>query len=209
MLEVIGAGFGRTGTLSLKLALERLGFGPCHHMTELMEDPAQLDLWGRVVAGEPVDWDEVYRGYRATTDWPGTRYWRRLVEHYPYAKVVLTVRDPRKWYESVHESIYHTRSILATDDLYAKRRQFVDQIIWEGEFGGRFEDADHAIAVFNAHNEAVRREVPAERLLEFQVGDGWEPLCGFLGVPVPDQPFPRSNDRQEFAARVAQRLKDR
>ncbi|MCO5994820.1 sulfotransferase family protein [Actinoallomurus rhizosphaericola] len=209
MLEVIGVGFGRTGTLSLKLALERLGFAPCHHMTELVDNAEQTDLWARVAAGEPVDWDEVYRGYRATTDWPGAHYWRRLIEHFPQAKVILTVRDPQKWYESVRGSIYRVRSLPMPDGLDVKRRDFVDEMIWEREFGGRFEDADHAITVFNEHNEAVRREVPAERLLEFQVGDGWEPLCGFLGVPVPDEPFPRSNDRQAFADRVAQRLQAR
>ncbi|MEV0401924.1 sulfotransferase family protein [Actinoallomurus sp. NPDC050550] len=207
MLQVIGAGFGRTGTLSMKLALERLGFGPCHHMIELIDDQEQLDLWSRVAEDGTADWDMVYRDFRATVDWPGVTFWRQLVAHYPEAKVILTVRDPRSWYESAYESIYRARSYLADDPLSRERRELVGRLLWDGAFGGRFEDAEHAMAVFAAHNDEVRREVPAERLLEFQVKQGWGPLCDFLGVPVPDEPFPRSNDRQEFAARIADRLR--
>ncbi|GAA4633059.1 sulfotransferase family protein [Actinoallomurus vinaceus] len=205
VLEVIGAGFGRTGTLSLKLALERLGFGPCHHMIELIDNPEQLDRWSRAVEDGDADWDEVYRGYRATVDWPGVAYWRRLVDYYPAAKVILTVRSPKGWYESARESIYRATSFWPNDPLGVHRRRFVQRVVWDGEFGGRFEDAAYAKAVFIEHNDAVRREVPGERLLEFRVRQGWGPLCGFLGVPVPDEPFPRTNDRQEFAERVAQR----
>ncbi|WP_460333926.1 sulfotransferase family protein [Actinoallomurus acanthiterrae] len=205
MLEVIGAGFGRTGTLSLKLALERLGFGPCHHMLELIDNPEQLDRWSRAVEDGDADWDEVYRGYRATVDWPGVAFWRRLVDRYPAAKVILTVRSPKSWYESARESIYRATSIWPADPTGQRRRRLVQRVVWDGEFGGRFEDAAYAKAVFIEHNDAVRREVPGERLLEFQVKQGWGPLCGFLGVPVPDEPFPRANDRQEFAERVAQR----
>ncbi|WP_460333899.1 sulfotransferase family protein [Actinoallomurus acanthiterrae] len=206
MLEVIGAGFGRTGTLSLKLALERLGFGPCHHMIELIDNQEQLDLWSRVVEDGTADWDMVYRDYRATVDWPGVTYWRQLVGHYPEAKVILSVREPRSWYESAYESIYRARSYVTSANQ--ERREFIGRLLWDGTFGDRFEDAEHAMAVFTEHNDAVRREVPAERLLEFQVKQGWGPLCDFLGVPVPDEPFPRSNDRQEFAARVAARMRE-
>ena len=206
MLDVIGAGFGRTGTLSLKLALERLGFGPCHHMIELMDDTDQLKLWSRVLEDGTADWDVAYRGYRATVDWPGASFWRQLVGRYPEAKVILTVRDPRSWYESAYESIYRASSFPMKDPLTTQRRDIVSRLVWDGEFGGRFEDAEYAMSVFTEHNDAVRREVPADRLLEFEVGQGWEPLCAFLGVPVPDEPFPRSNDRKEFAARIAERL---
>jgi hypothetical protein len=206
VLEVIGAGFGRTGTLSLKVALERLGFGPCHHMTELIDDQEQIDLWERVVTDGYRDWDEVYRGYRATVDWPGASYWRELVEHFSAAKVILTVRDPKSWYESARGSIYQAVAIRPEDPIGRRRRDFVGRLVWDGDFGGGFEDADHAMTVFAEHNEAVRRTVPAGRLLEFDVRQGWGPLCDFLGVPVPDEPFPRTNDRQEFAARVAERM---
>src|SRR5262249_50088324 len=147
-LSVIGAGFGRTGTLSLKLALERLGFGPCHHMIELIDNPEQLDRWSRAVEDGDADWDEVYRGYRATVDWPGVAFWRRLVAYYPAARVILTVRSPKSWYESAHESIYQATSLWPADPLGVRRRRFVQRVVWDGDFGGRFEDAAYAKAVF-------------------------------------------------------------
>jgi hypothetical protein len=206
VLDVIGAGFGRTGTLSLKTALERLGFGPCHHMVELLESPGQTALWARVARGETDDWDAVYRGYRATVDWPGVRYWRALTAHFPRAKVILTVRDPARWYESAAESIFRVSSVPAPgvpvpDGL----RRIVRDVVWNGEFGGRFEDRAHAIGVFTAHNRAVCRTVPPDRLLVYEVSQGWEPLCAFLGAAVPDEPFPRRNDRREFAERARRR----
>ncbi|MDL4821006.1 sulfotransferase family protein [Actinomadura opuntiae] len=209
MLQVIGAGFGRTGTLSLRTALERLGYGPCHHMTALFEDPAQLVLWREVADTGAADWDRVYDGYRATVDWPGAAYWRQLVLHYPDAKVILTVRDPERWYESAHDTIYqsHMASLDGAPPELAGMRDIADAIVWHGVLGGRF-DKDHAIGVFNEHNAAVRREVPAGRLLEFEAAQGWEPLCAFLGVPVPDEPFPRSNDRAAFMAMLQERLED-
>jgi hypothetical protein len=205
VLEVIGAGFGGTGTLSVKLALERLGFGPCHHMAELIDDPEQIELWSRAAEEGTADWDAVYRGYRSTVDWPGVAFWRQLVDYYPHAKVLLTVRDPQSWYESTREGIYRATPIRPEDPVGARRRELVQRVVWDGDFGGRFEDPEHAMAVFTEHNDAVRREVPADRLLEFDVRQGWGPLCDFLGVPVPDKPFPRTNDRQEFAERVARR----
>lgn len=206
MLDVIGAGFGRTGTLSLKLALERLGFGPCHHMVEVLDTPEQLPLWEAAVDGNP-DWDAIYAGYRATVDWPGVHFWREVTARYPEAKVILTVRDPERWYESVKETIFRAAEVAKAAKDFAERRQIVGRVVWDGTFEGRFEDRDRAIEIFNEHNEAVRREISADRLLEFEVGQGWEPLCAFLGVPVPDEDFPRSNDRQEFAARVAEHMR--
>jgi hypothetical protein len=206
LLDVIGAGFGRTGTLSLKSALERLGFGPCHHMVELIENTEQISRWRRLADGETPEWDAVFRGYRSTADWPSVRFWRETTDHFPQAKVILTVRDPRRWYESVAQTIHQAEAGPApADPVMAQMRQVVHDLLWVGEFDGRFEDMDHAIEVFNEHNEAVRREISPDRLLVFEVAQGWEPLCAFLGVPVPDEPFPRTNDRQEFADRVRQR----
>jgi hypothetical protein len=207
VLDVIGVGFGRTGTLSLKSALERLGFGPCHHMVELVESAEQISLWKRLADGETPDWDAVFRGYRSTVDWPSVRFWRQITGHFPQAKVILTVRDPQRWYESVAQSIYLAASgPVPSDPAMAQMPQVVRDLLWDGEFDGRFEDMDHAIEVFNEHNDAVRREISPDRLLVFEVGQGWEPLCALLGVPVPDEPFPRTNDRQEFAERVRLRL---
>ena len=207
MFEVVGTGFGRTGTLSLKLALERLGFGPCHHMIELFENPEQIPLWARAAQDGTADWDAVYRGYRSTVDWPGARFWREITGHFPHARVILTVRDPERWYESAAESIYRgaSASVPETDPVIRQMRQVVRQVVWDGEFGGRFSDAEHAIKIFNEHNKAVRQEIPADRLLVLEISQGWEPLCDFLGVPVPDEPFPHSNDRQAFADMISRR----
>jgi hypothetical protein len=202
LLKLIGAGFGRTGTLSLKSALERLGFGPCHHMIELVDNAEQTALWLRIARDETADWDAVYRGYQATVDWPGARFWRQLTAHFPTAKVILTVRDPQRWYESAAESIYQAAIAPApADPVMARMRQIVRDVVWDGEFTGRFSDREHAIRVFDEHNEAVRREIPLDRLLVFEVGQGWEPLCEFLRVPTPDEPFPHTNDRRSFAER--------
>jgi hypothetical protein len=207
-MRVIGAGMGRTGTLSLKAALERLGFGPCHHMMEVIEHPGRIPLWAAAARGEPPDWERLLGGYQATTDWPACTFWRGLVEAYPDAKVLLSVRDPERWYESMLATVYGISTWARTappDTVPAPMRQLADMaqdLIWQGTFGGRFEDREHAIAVFRRHNDEVRDGVPAERLLVYEVGQGWGPLCDFLGVPVPAEPFPRLNDAASFHARV-------
>ena len=196
MLDVIGAGFGRTGTLSLKAALERLGFGPCHHMMTLLGDDRQVALWRRVLADEPADWDEVFAGFRSTVDWPGACYWREIADHYPGGKVILTVRDPDAWYASTRSTIY--TSATAPGPL-PPAATVPRQAVWEGVFGGRFTDREYAIGLFEEHNATVRREIAAERLLVFDVAQGWRPLCAFLDVPVPDEPFPHLNSRTDYA----------
>lgn len=200
MLKVIGAGFGRTGTASTKAALEHLGFGPCYHMFEVIAKPERMKSWDRAVEGERMDWDEVLAGFQSTVDWPGCTFWPQLVEAYPDAKVLLTVRDPQRWYDSTYNTIYQfvkdgPDGVSVGDGEFARTmRPTIDKMIWNGTFDGRFEDRDHAIEVFEQHNERVRRGVPADRLLEFEVGQGWGPLCEFLGVDVPAEAFPHVND---------------
>jgi len=214
-LEVIGAGFGRTGTTSLKAALERLGFGPCYHMSELFEHPEHLALWQAAVRGEPVDWDALFDGYRSAVDWPAAAFYEELMERYPEAKVILTVRDPERWYESTKSTIYALRKtrrtptfrIMAALVPYLRniRRAtgIVDDLAWEGIFGGRFEDREHAISVFDNLNEEAKRRIPADRLLVYEVKEGWGPLCAFLGVEEPrEEPFPRLNDTGTFRRRI-------
>ncbi|WP_067502454.1 sulfotransferase family protein [Actinoplanes sp. TFC3] len=196
-MDVIGAGFGRTGTLSLKLALERLGFGPCLHMRALLDDPERAALFRRAAGHEPGALGKAMQGYRSTVDWPGAYFWRALVTANPQAKVILTVRDPRTWYASAHRTIYQASRHAAGD--------MIDTVVWDGTFAGRFTDRDHAIRVFREHAAAVRREVPAHRLLEVQVSQGWAPICGFLGVPVPPEDFPHVNDTASFQEQVAGR----
>jgi hypothetical protein len=199
-LKIIGAGFGRTGTLSLKHALEELGFGPCYHMSELFEKPGLDAQWDAIVGGEPADWNAIFKGYEATVDWPACTFYKELMQVYPGAKVLLSVRDPEKWYESAANTIY--RISHQNPDFNPARsvhRNMINALIWQGTFDGRFEDKDYAIAVFLRHNEEVKQQVPAEKLLVYNVKEGWEPLCAFLEVEVPaEKPFPHDNDRANF-----------
>ncbi|WP_181786129.1 sulfotransferase family protein [Streptomyces phytophilus] len=208
MLEVIGAGVGRTGTLSLKTALERLGFGPCHHMLGLFEDPGQIPMWQAASRGEAVDWRQVFAEYRSTVDWPGARFWREISGAFPEAKVVLTVRDPESWYASAASSI-HAAAVAPppedADEGFLRLREMSLEVVWDGVFDGRFTDKEHALKVVAEHDAAVREGVDAGRLLVFRVSEGWEPLCEFLGVPVPDEAFPRSNERGRFMDEVRER----
>ena len=207
-LRVIGAGFGRTGTASLKVALEKLLGAPCYHMIEVFAHMEDARTWDAASRGAPVDWDRLFAGYQATVDWPGCSFYRELLRHYPEAKVILTVRDPERWYDSAKETIYFVRHAIPpwTRVILPRMRVFrrmLDRIAWDGMFRGRFEDRAFAIDAFNRHNDQVRRDVPAERLLVYQVSEGWEPLCAFLGVAVPEgKPFPHLNDAAEFRARV-------
>lgn len=203
-LEVIGAGFGRTGTYSLKLALEQLGFGPCHHMYEVRARQDQLPYWLAAARGEPVDWQTVFAGYRSQVDWPGAHYWREILAAFPTAKVVLTVRDSDAWYESLRQTILRTFSDEAAAALDPYNRavtEMVRDIVRHQTFGDRVDDRDHVLAVHAAHRRAVEAAVPADQLLVYDVKDGWAPLCGFLGVPVPDAPFPVTNSTREFLER--------
>jgi Sulfotransferase domain len=216
-VKVIGAGIGRTGTLSLKAALERLGFGPCFHGRHVLDHRDRLALWQAAAAGEPVDWTELFAGYQSTMDWPGASFWRELVATFPDAKVILTVRDPQSWYDSVARTIYPMFG-SRTDERAARAREvvpgldvmtaFTRQLIWDGPFfQGRFEDRDYAIAVFEEHNAAVQREVPTDRLLVCGADVGWQKVCDFLGVDVPNgEPYPHLNDPDGFWGRVAARM---
>ena len=199
-LEVIGPGFGRTGTNSLKLALEHLGFGPCHHMFEVRDNPELLPDWEAAARGEAVDWNKMFRNYRAQVDWPGARYWRELAAHFPRAKVILTVRDPDAWFDSVQATI--APFIAARGTHSSPHANAIAEMarlsIAVQTFDDRLSERDHATRVFRKHVAAVQAEIPAERLLTFDPRDGWRPLCDFLGVRTPDTPFPKTNSSKEF-----------
>ena len=181
-IKVIGAGLGRTGTLSLKMALEELGFTKCYHMTELLSHLADARVWDAATRGEEVDWESLFQGYQATVDWPGCTFYESLMRSYPDAKVILTVRDPERWYESARQTIYYVRHAFPSWVPLLSRRmrdfqRMLDRLIWDGTFHGRFEDRSHAIDVFNRHNDQVRRDVPPDKLLVFDVQQG-------LGTPL-------------------------
>lgn len=198
-LKIIGAGLGRTGTLSLKFALERLSFGPCHHMAEVWVNFAdQVPKWLDVVNGKP-DWDAVFDGYVSAVDYPACTYWRELAALYPDAKIILSVRNPESWFSSVNTTIFSEAMLgrLAQGPLKA----FFDGAVI-ADFGDRIGDRDFMIDYFERRTRDIIAEVPPERLLVFEAKEGWAPLCNFLGVPVPDVPFPRVNSREEMLERM-------
>lgn len=214
-IEVIGAGFGRTGTLSLKHALEELGYKKCHHMLEIFQHPEELPYWNRLLETGTTDFDAMFKGYTAVVDFPGSIYYKQLMAKYPDAKVVLTVRDPEKWYKSAYDTIYKAApkgfnkfmmrviSIFKPELRYVlKSIDFADKCVWKGFFQDRFADKAYMIEFYNKWIEDVKNTVPADKLIVFEVKDGWEPLCAFLNKPVPSIPFPKVNDTAEFNSRT-------
>ena len=197
-LQVIGAGFGRSGTMSLRRALHLLGYDPCYHMQVTLMHYSHMKFWVRAKAGEPVDYERLLRRYKATVDWPACEFYRDLMVAFPDAKVLLNVRDPEEWYDSMLDTIWAIQPVFPW--WFPKVvRQMHDDIIWKSRFNGEFVDRAKAIDVYKAHLEEVRRTVPPERLLVFNVNEGWRPLCDFLGKPVPEKiPFPYLNDRLFF-----------
>lgn len=201
-MKVIGAGFGRTGTYSLKVALEMIGFGPCYHMVEVFQHPEHVAIWQAAADGQPVDWKALFEGYQAAVDWPASRFYAELMDVFPEAKVLLTVRDPEKWHTSVMNTIHPSNNDDSDDPMTLAQRRMTTSVIWQGTFNGRLDEKDYAIDVYNRHIEEVKRRVPADRLLVYQVSEGWGPLCRFLGVPVPENTeFPRLNDTESFRQR--------
>lgn len=191
-LEVIGAGFGRTGTDSMKNALETLGLGPCYHMSEVVTHPERVALWRKAAKGVLPDWDHAFAGFAATVDWPGACFWRELAAFYPQARILLTVRDSASWFTSMENTIL---SLPRNDpDSIGER------LIANGVFGGDL-GRDHMIAVYERNTAAVQAAFDDDRLLTFTIGDGWEPLCRFLDRPVPDLPFPHTNRPDAFHRR--------
>lgn len=208
-VKVIGAGFGRTGTMSQKAALEQLGFGPSFHMIDIARRPDLLPGWQAAVDGEEVDWEALLAGWESTVDWPACTFWEQIWAAFPDAKVLLSVRDSEAWYASCAKSIHASAQAAVKGELEGgtievspEAMRMINDLIWNGTFKGRFDDKAFAMGVFEAHNEHVQREVPADRLLVYDVKQGWEPLCEFLEVPVPGGPMPHLNDATSFRAMV-------
>lgn len=199
-LKVIGAGFGRTGTLSLKTALERLGFGKCYHMVEILRKFHQMRHWAEVLRGGKAEWETLFNGYQSAVDWPVAAYYSDLMDVYPEAKIILTVRDPHSWHRSIMTTLYQAqrKSVIQLTRVIPPLHRFLngmEHALWQGLFQNKLEDKAYAIKVFNNHIEEVKRVVPPERLLIFEARQGWEPLCSFLNVPVPaDEPYPHRHN---------------
>lgn len=204
-LQVIGSGFGRTGTRSLKDALDILGFGPTHHMEEIFGNPALVSDWQAAAAGQKMDWDAVFDGYGAQVDWPGCHYWRELAAHFPDARVLHSKRPDDLWWGSFSRTIGKLLAVYQTLSLPPHIRDMLNagaKVVGEETFAGSWQDRDAALAAYHRREADVRAAIPADRLLVFDVADGWGPLCAFLNVPVPDAPFPRRNDRADFWANL-------
>lgn len=201
-LEIIGSGFGRTGTSSTKAALEELGFAPCHHMAEVFRNPEQVPRWQALAAGEEVNLDAAFEGYRATLDWPAAHVWRALFALNPDAKVLHTVRPEDKWVESFAETIgLLLEKLDEIEQVSPHGRDMLEALatlFGKDTFVGGTRDRDVIRRAYRQRTEEVRAAVPPEQLLVYDVADGWEPLCAFLEVPVPDSPFPYRNDSARF-----------
>lgn len=205
-LSVIGVGVGRTGTYSLKLAINQIGMGACHHMDEVLHNmPRQVPLWSAAAAGKP-DWRQIYDGYESAVDWPTACFFRELVREFPTAKFVLTQRNPEKWADSFGATIYE---LLAGKDQAPREMhawlEMAGNVVAKTGFPPGL-DRDALVQAFIAHNEAVKEAIPASQLLVFEVKEGWGPLCNFLDTPVPSGEFPRTNHREEFWDRVSGKI---
>jgi hypothetical protein len=200
-LQVVGAGLGRTGTHSLKVALEQLLGGPCYHMVEVFGRPDQRGTWAAAVRGEDVDWASFLAPYRATVDWPAAAFWQELSVAAPDAVIVLSTRDSDAWWKSASETIFAvlSRGPGPGDEAGREELAMIEALI-ERRFTPEWRDRAGAIAAYEAHNARVRAEAPPGRLVEWQPGDGWAPLCAALGVTEPAEPFPHLNSTSDFRA---------
>ena len=198
-LKVIGAGPGRTGTMSLKHALEHLGYGPCHHMSACFGSRQQTRWFLEAAEGKAVDWNSVFNDFQAAVDWPAAAYYSELLKTFPDARVVFSYRHPEEWYRSVSETIFNVASSIPAWVRFlfphAERLALmIEKTIWQNELGGKFQDRGHALNFFEERLKQVKAAVPQEKLLVHAAADGWEPLCVFLEVDVPNIPYPRLNE---------------
>ncbi len=197
-LKVVGAGVGRTGTFSLKVALEHLLGGPCHHMFEVVRDRAQIEGWSDAIYGRPVDWNVLLSSFSAVVDWPGASFWPELLAANPNALVILSVREAEDWYRSASNTIF-----IGLDRMSQEPGSWIEAVraLLRDRFCDKFDDPTAMMAAFERHNDAVRARVPPDQLLEWQTSDGWDPICTRLGLAVPDEPFPITNTTSEFQSR--------
>jgi hypothetical protein len=215
-MKLIGAGLPRTGTLTQKVALEMVGIGPCYHMVDVLGNLELVGQWRDALDGKP-DWDQIFDGFESTVDWPGGFFYRELLDIYPDAKVLLSVRDPELWERSMRATVwgvYHGDSLIAhlsraaakVDPRWERYLELMTDLLWDsrGTLADCHHDPDGMIAAMHKHSDEVRRTVPPERLLVWDLTDGWEPLCEFLQVAVPDAPLPYLNDGRTFQDRMVE-----
>ena len=207
-MQVFGAGFGRTGTMSLKIALEKLGMGPCYHMREVVSRPSHIKLWYDISRGEHPNWNRLFSGFNSAVDFPVSLFYKQLINQFPDAKFILTLREFDKWYISTVNTIYKVPNILPDwfkMVVYPIRMFIAMQVnlIWVDLFKNKFSDRESAKLVYYEHIRSVKKTIPADKLLIYHVKEGWGPLCEFLNVDVPEIPFPKVNDTAEMLRNFA------
>lgn len=208
MLKIINTGLGRTGTTSLKVALEQLGFGPGYHMFDIVGDEERLKQWEAIVCdAQAPDWEAVFDGYTSAVDGPCAIYYRQIMAAFPEAKIILTTRDEERWHQSTYDTLYrfalkNSTSPPLAHSMQSRLYRVTSTMIWNGLFGGQFSDREHAIETFRKHNQEVIDNVDPDNLLVYDVKQGWEPLCTFLGVDVPTEEFPHVNDTESMRKRM-------
>jgi hypothetical protein len=209
-LKIVGAGLGRTGTTSLKVALEQLTGGRCYHMFEVFENPDSIPMWHEAARGEDADWDELFAGYDTAVDWPAAAFWPEISAAEPDAFVLLSSRaTAQAWWDSMDRTIIPTLTMdlpPEAEGMLAHRAMVTE--LFERRFTPAWREPEAAMAAYDRHNERVREEAAPERLIDWQPGDGWEPICSRLGLPVPSEPFPHVNDSAEFQANMAQHVEN-
>ena len=209
-MKLINAGLGRTGTTSLKVALERLGFGPCYHMFDIVSSKERLEQWEKIVCdAQHPDWEAVFDGYTSAVDGPCAIYYRQIMEAFPEARIILTVRDAERWYQSTYDTLYQfalkgEESSPEIHSMQSRLYRMTNTMIWNGLFGGRFSDKEYATEVFRNHNQEVVRNIDPGNLLVYDVKQGWKPLCAFMGVDVPPEDFPHVNDTESMRKLLVQ-----
>ena len=198
-MKLIGAGLGRTGTASLKKALEILLDGPCYHMLEVMERPQDVAVWRAALRGQQPDWPEFLKDYRASVDWPGTPFWQSLAHAFPQAPILLSTRESAEvWWQSASRTVFAAGHLPAAEGSAREERLAMLKEMWDRTLTPDWDQPDAAMQAYELHNQSVRQLAPPQRLIEWQPGQGWEPLCRALDLPVPDQPFPHLNTTDDF-----------
>jgi hypothetical protein len=199
-LKILGAGFGRTGTNSLRVALGYLGYNTCYHMFEVKENPEHVHFWNQAYVEDNADWECFFKSYHAAVDWPAAAFWKQITSAFPQVKIIVTVRDPDEWYESVSQTIFKTMTHWEHfKNIETQRRlKMAKRIILDGIFSGQYGDKAHCLAIYQHHIEKVRETIPPGKFLEYNVSEGWDTLCEFLNKDSPDISFPHTNTRESF-----------
>ena len=210
-LQVIGAAFGRTGSHSLAQALAHLGVGPCYTIYDVKKNPSHVALWNDALAERTVDWQELFQGYASTVEWPAVTFLPQILEAFPQAKVILTLRDADAWYTSAEATIFDALELAVHNPNSPGRLgpaiDLTRRLVLERTFEGNHRDREATIALYNRHIQSVIDLVPADHLLQYRLAQGWEPICAFLDAPLPEEPFPHVNDRASFLSSAPEWMK--